>query len=88
METIAHRELRNRSAEVLRRAESGESLQITNHGRPVAFLTPVGATVLENLLAAGAARPARAEVSTLRSIRRVKADATTAEIVRDARGHW
>jgi prevent-host-death family protein len=38
---IAHRELRNRSGEVLRRAEAGEQLTITVGGRPVAQLGPV-----------------------------------------------
>jgi prevent-host-death family protein len=38
---IPHRELRNRSGEVLRRAEAGEELTITVGGRPVAQLGPV-----------------------------------------------
>ena len=40
METIAHRELRNNSAAVLRRVEAGESLEITNRGRAVAAWCP------------------------------------------------
>jgi prevent-host-death family protein len=39
-ETIAHRELRNRSSEVLRRVQAGETLRITNHGQVVAVLVP------------------------------------------------
>jgi prevent-host-death family protein len=38
--TIAQRELRNRSGEILRRAEAGERFVITVHGRPVAELGP------------------------------------------------
>jgi prevent-host-death family protein len=38
---IPHSELRNRSGEVLRRAEAGEELTITVGGRPVAHLGPV-----------------------------------------------
>lgn len=39
--TIAHRELRNNSSEILRRVGAGESFEITNHGQIVAVLTPV-----------------------------------------------
>lgn len=40
MKTIAQRELRNHSAEVLRQAEAGERFTITVGGRPVAVLGP------------------------------------------------
>ncbi len=40
MERIAHRELRNNSAEILRRVARGESFEITNHGDVVAVLRP------------------------------------------------
>lgn len=42
MKTIAQRERRNRSGEVLRQAESGEQFTITVEGRPVAVLGPYG----------------------------------------------
>ena len=38
---IPQRELRNRSGDVLRRAEAGELITITVDGRPVAQLGPV-----------------------------------------------
>ena len=38
--TVAHRTLRNHSAEVLRRVQSGGTLRITNHGEVVAVLAP------------------------------------------------
>ncbi len=40
MKIIAQRELRNRSGEVLRQAERGETFLITVGGRPVATLGP------------------------------------------------
>lgn len=40
METIPQRTLRNRSGEILRRAESGERFVISVHGRPVAVIGP------------------------------------------------
>jgi prevent-host-death family protein len=35
------RELRQRASELLRRVESGETIEITDRGRPVAILAPV-----------------------------------------------
>lgn len=40
MERIAHRDLRNRSAEILRAVSAGESFEITNHGEVVAVIGP------------------------------------------------
>jgi prevent-host-death family protein len=40
MRTIAQRELRNQSGQILREAESGEQFLITVEGRPVALLSP------------------------------------------------
>lgn len=37
---LAHRDLRNRSAEILRDGSAGASYEITNHGEVVALLTP------------------------------------------------
>jgi prevent-host-death family protein len=88
MDTITHRELRNHSAEVLRRVEAGESLQVTNNGRPAARIVPTGGTVLDDLIARGQARPARSELGALRSIRRAQADRTAAAIIEDTRGQW
>lgn len=41
MAEIAARELRNNTAEVLRRVEAGESVTITSRGRRVAQLSPI-----------------------------------------------
>lgn len=46
MERIAHRDLRNRSAEILRAVADGESFEITNHGEVVAVLSPPGSVPL------------------------------------------
>jgi prevent-host-death family protein len=37
---IAHRDLRNRSSEILRDVANGETFEITNHGDVVAVLCP------------------------------------------------
>lgn len=40
-ERLAHRDLRNRSSEVLRAVAGGATYEITNHGEVVALLSPV-----------------------------------------------
>ena len=57
MKTIAQRDLRNESGDVLRQAEAGERFVITVNGRPVAQLGPcerrhwVGSDTVRALLA-------------------------------------
>lgn len=55
---ISQREMRNSSGEVLRRVAGGESMIISNRGRPAAMLVPVQPTSRERLIAAGVLRPA------------------------------
>ena len=43
-ETVASRDLRNDTAGVLRRVQSGERVTITQNGRPVAELVPLRPT--------------------------------------------
>ncbi len=40
VKTIPHRELRNRSSDVLRRVQAGETIHVSNHGVVVAILSP------------------------------------------------
>lgn len=55
------RELRQRASELLRLVERGETVEITDRGRPVALLTPVpDGSPLEQLRAAGDVEPAHA----------------------------
>ena len=39
-EKLAHRDLRNRSSEILREVAAGATFEITNHGKVVAILSP------------------------------------------------
>ena len=49
MSTIAARDLRNHTAEVLRRVASGARVTITQHGTPVAELGPVASARPQSL---------------------------------------
>src|SRR5260370_30727642 len=54
MATVGVRELRQRASELLRRVEAGETIKVTDRGRPVAVLAPLPqAGALERLPAAG-----------------------------------
>ena len=53
MERVGVRELRQRASELLRRVAEGESIEITDRGRPVAMLTPLPVDPLERLRASG-----------------------------------
>lgn len=90
MTTISHRDMRNHSAEVLRRVAAGESFIITNNGEPVASLTPMQRSVLDDLQARGQLRRALHGPEALLGITRATAEdgATTAEIIADSRGPW
>ena len=59
MESVGVRELRQNASALLRRVAAGESIVVTDRGRPVARLSPVQAGGgLEELRAAGLVREA------------------------------
>lgn len=54
MASIGIRELRQRASELLRRVQQGETIEITDRGRPVALLAPLPAgSPLERMRAVG-----------------------------------
>lgn len=54
MASVGVRELRQRASELLRRVAAGETIEVTDRGRPVALLAPIPeAGPLERLRAAG-----------------------------------
>ncbi len=66
MDSIGVRELRQRASEFLRRVEAGETIQVTDRGRPVALLSPMpDATPLEKLRAANGLESATAGLDDL-----------------------
>lgn len=88
MEIVTHREMRNRSGEILRRVEAGESLQVSNNGRLAAIIVPVGGDALDGLLARGEARPSRAGLKALATVARATSTMSTRELIDDSRGSW
>ena len=86
MDVISHRELRNRSAEILRRVADGETILVTNHGKPAAMIGPPPHDTLEVLALRGELRRARIPITEVASIDRTTSQLQTAEILDDVRG--
>src|SRR5271165_5488383 len=63
MTSVGVRELRQRASELLRLVEGGETIEITDRGRPVALLAPLPeGSPLERLRAAGESEPAEGDL--------------------------
>ena len=65
MNSVGVRDLRQRASELLRRVEGGESIEITDRGRPVAVLAPLPGDTLERLRALGDLQEADADLADL-----------------------
>lgn len=67
MERIGIRELRQNASEYVRRAEAGETIEVTDRGRPVARLSPLpdSETFLDRLIAQGKATRVTADLLEL-----------------------
>lgn len=66
MRSVGIRELRQRASELLRAVEGGETVEITDRGRPVALLRPIPTeSNYQRLLAAGVIRPATGSLDDL-----------------------
>ena len=65
MADVGIRALKQNASAVVADAAAGETITITDRGRPVARLTPLPATRLQALLDSGRARPARRRVDEL-----------------------
>jgi prevent-host-death family protein len=65
MKTVGVRALKQNASAVVAAAAAGESVTITDRGRPVAQLIPLPSTRLEMLRSAGRARPPRCALRDL-----------------------
>lgn len=66
MTRVGVRELRQRASELLRLVEGGETIEITDRGRPVALLSPLPeGSPLERLRASGELEPASGALDDL-----------------------
>jgi prevent-host-death family protein len=61
MQSIGVRELRQNASRYLAQVARGESLEITQHGRPVARLVPIPGDTWAELIASGRVIPATSD---------------------------
>lgn len=65
MVRVGIRELKQNASAVVADAAAGETITITDRGRPVAQMTPLPSSRLQGLLDAGRARPPRRAITDL-----------------------
>lgn len=65
MSDVGIRALKQNASQVVARAAAGEIITITDHGKPVARLTPLPVSPVEELIASGKLRPAENPRATL-----------------------
>jgi prevent-host-death family protein len=66
MTSVGVRELRQRASELLRLVEQGETIEVTDRGRPVALLSPLPeGSPLDRLRALGEIDPATGDLDDL-----------------------
>lgn len=63
--SIGIRELKQNASAVVARAAAGELLLVTDRGRPVARLVPLGLSRVDEMVRAGTARPRRRPLTEL-----------------------
>ena len=89
METVGVRELRQNASVLLARvAASGESIEITSHGRPVARLVPVGQrqqSTRQELINSGVLRPGRGDPLAVIPVELPSGSASTDELLGELR---
>ena len=69
MERVGVRELRRQASAILRRVAAGETVEITDRGRPVAILVKTEPSGLARLEREGLLRPAQGNLAELRPVR-------------------
>jgi prevent-host-death family protein len=65
MAEVGIRALKQNASAVVADATAGETVTITDRGRPVAQLTAIPASRLQQLIASGSARPAKRDIGAL-----------------------
>jgi prevent-host-death family protein len=71
--SVGVRELRQDASAILRRVKAGEIMEITEHGKPVALLSPIPPSIAETWIARKLITPAKSP-GTLSSLKPIKSD--------------
>ena len=78
-------ELNQQTGRVLRRVQNGESLLVTDHGRPIAVISPAPTSKFKQLEMLGHIKPPKNTSGRLTPVKRVKLSRSTDEILAEIR---
>ncbi len=88
MQRVGIRELRQNAGAVIRRAASGETIEVTEHGRPVARIVPLrGGSVLDQMIAEGRATGTRGDLLDLKPLAPIAGKPLLSEILAEMRNY-
>lgn len=65
---IGIRELRQNASKYLRLVAGGETIEVTDRGRPIARIVPIKRSRVEQLIAEGRATPARGDLLDMKPL--------------------
>lgn len=86
MVRVGIRELRQNASALLRRVMGGETIEVTDRGRPVARVVPLhDRSVLDQMVAEGRATPARGDLLDLKPLPPVPGKRRLSEVLADLR---
>jgi prevent-host-death family protein len=85
MERVGVRELRRQASAILRRVAAGETVEVTDRGRPVAVLLKTMPSGLARLEREGLLRRAQADLAELRPVSRPAGTSAPSTLVSDGR---
>jgi prevent-host-death family protein len=86
MTSVGIRELRQNASAVIRRVAAGESVEVTDRGRPVARIVPLRAAgVLDQLVAEGGATEATGDLLDIEPLEPVAGMRPLSEILAEMR---
>ncbi len=85
MERIGIRELRRQASAILRRVAAGETVEVTDRGRPVAVLLRAMPSGLDRLEREGLLRRAQSDLLELRPVRRPPDATLPSQLVAEGR---
>ena len=63
--SVGIRELRQQTSIVLKRVMAGETIEVTEHGHPIAHIVPLRSGVMEQMIAEGRIIPAKYDLLDL-----------------------
>jgi prevent-host-death family protein len=86
MTTIGIRELRQNASAVLRKVAAGETVEVTDRGRPVARIVPLNSErTLDQLIAEGRASGAQGDLLGLEPAAAVKGERRLSDVLSEMR---